>query len=123
MPIPLTVKELVVLAQAGALGRFLAVPKPIKVGWENRKQGPMADTELKAYNDKRLELLKEVGATLADGSREYTFPDGAREQFQTAHDELMAQTVELPGYPVSLADLKGELSEADLCLLEKFVKE
>lgn len=121
--ITMDLKELVALAQTGALGRFLATPKPVKVGWENRKLGPTADTELKAYNDRRLELLKDAGATLPEGSNEYVFPEGGREKFQVAYEELLAQSVELPGSPVAVTDLKGDLSESDLVLLEKFIKE
>lgn len=121
--ITITVGELVTLAQTGALGRFLSTPKPVKIGWENRKLGPTADAELKSYNDKRLELLKDVGATVPEGAREYSFPEGAREKFQTAHAELLEQSLELPASPVAITDLKGDLSENDLALLEKFLKE
>lgn len=122
--ITLTIGELVSLAQTGVLAKFLTTPKPIKIGWENRKIGPTADTELKAYNDKRLELLKEVGATLPEGAKEYVFPGTeALEKFKIELNELLAQTVDLPGMPVNFSDLKGDLSESDLNLLEKFIKD
>ena len=121
--IKLTVKQLVEATQSGALGRFLTLDKPIKVAWANRKQGPAATDELKLYDERRTALLKQHG-TLSEGAKEYTFADGEGEKFQSAHAELIAQTVELPGEPVKLADLgAGRLSEIDLSVLEAFLTE
>jgi hypothetical protein len=121
--IKLTVQQLVEAVQSGALGRLLALDKPIKVAWANRKQGTAATEELKSYDERRMALLKAHG-TLAEGATQYTFADGEADKFQAGHAELIAQTVELPGEPVKLADLgAGRLSEMDLSLLEAFLTE
>lgn len=119
--IKLTVRELLEATQTGAFGRFLAVPKPVSVSWANRKAGTSADAELKAFDERKQALLKEHGATLPDGAREYVFPDGAKEKYILAMDELLAQTVEVDASAVKVSDLRGDLSEADLSGLEKFV--
>ena len=121
--IKLTVKQLVEAVQSGALGRLLALDKPIKVAWANRKQGTSANDEIKAYDERRMVILKQHG-TLAEGAKEYTFAEGEAEKFAAAHMELIQQTVELPGEPVKLADLgAGRLSEIDLSALEPFLTE
>ena len=121
--IKLTVKQLIESVQSGALGRLLALNKPIKVAWANRKLGTSANDEIKAYDERRKVLLEQHG-TLVEGAQEYTFADGEGAKFQTAHLELIQQTVELPGEPVKLADLgAGRLSEIDLSVLEPFLTE
>jgi hypothetical protein len=119
--IKLTVRELLEVTQTGAFGRFLAIPKPVAVSWANRKAGSSADAELKAFDERKQALLKEYGATLPDGAREYAFPEGAKEKFIPAMDELLAQAVDIEAQPVKVSDLRGDLSEADLSRLEKFV--
>lgn len=121
--IKLTVKELLEVTQTGAFGRFLAIPKPVAVSWVNRKAGPSADAELKAFDERKQALLKEHGGTLPEGGNEYVFPDGAREKFVHAMDELLAQAVDVDAVPVKVTDLRGDLSEADLSRLEKFIAE
>jgi hypothetical protein len=121
--IALTVKQLIESVQSGALGRLLALDKPIKVAWTNRKLGTSANDEIKAYDERRMVILKQHG-TLAEGAKEYTFAEGEAEKFGAAHLELIQQTVELPGEPVKLADLgTGRLSELDLSVLEPFLTE
>lgn len=121
--IQITVRELVEVARSGAFGRFLAMPKPVAVSWANRKAGSSADAELRAFDERKQSLLKEHGATVTDGAREYSFPDGERDKYVAKMDELLAQAVEINATPVKLSDLRGDLSESDVIMLEKFIAE
>jgi len=122
--IRITVRQLRDCVATGAIQRFFAVDKPVRVTFANRKLGKAIDAEVKAYDEQRIALLRQYG-TLSDGEKDFVFAEGKRAEFDRAFEELLSQAVDdLPGEPVKFSDLgDGRLSEADLALLEPFLTE
>jgi len=130
--IKITVKQLIEVANSGALRRYLALEKPVSVAWKNRKQVVACDEEIKLYSEKQLALAQKFGTQDPANSNAYLFDVGVelspgeigpqRKAFAAAMEELVAQQVDtIPGELVSVALLSGKLAETDLCLLEPFL--
>jgi hypothetical protein len=127
MSIKITVKQLIDAATSGALGRYFALEKPIAATWKNRKQVEACNTELKAYDEKRIELCKKHGR-LAENNIYLFTGDGLDEKAQANFDaeilELWKQDVDsIPGEPVKIQTITGSLKETDAVLLEPFLTE
>lgn len=124
--ISLTVKQLIEATESragrpSALQSFFQCPKPASVSWTNRKLIASVNEELKLYHEHRIELCKKHGV-LNLKTNQYDFvTEAADSLFKNALADLQAQTVELTGCPVKIADLSGSLSEIDLALLEPFI--
>ena len=128
--IKITVKQLVEAATSGALGRYLALEKPVSVSWKNRKQIPACNEEVKLYQEKQLALAEKYGTKDPEKPNVFKFdpelPPGQQgpqlKAFNAAMEELLAQAVDtIPGEPVSVSLLGGKLAETDLLLLEPFL--
>ena len=131
--IKVTLKQLVEAAQSGAYQRFTAIRKTITAGHKNRKVPAAVQEELKHFDEARKALVEKCGGVLSEDKTRYDFdeakPEGEgglskAEEFAKGFEELLAQTVELPGEAIKLADLlDGGLLEADYALLEPWLME
>ena len=128
----LTVRQLVDASNAGALGRYLHLEKPMTISWKNRKQIAACDEELKLFQEKQLALAEKHGTKDPEKPNTFKFDVGTelkpeeigpqRKAFIAAMEELLNQPVDtIPGEPVSVQVLGGKLSEADMLLLEPFL--
>jgi NAD-specific glutamate dehydrogenase len=121
--IKVTLKQLVEAAQSGAYGRFAAIRKTITAGHKNRKMPVAVQEELKQFDESRQKLITQCDGVLAEDKTSYTF-NGKAEEFAKGFEELLAQSVDLPGEPTKLADLlDGGLCEGDYALLEPWLGE
>ena len=121
--IKVTLKQLVEAAQSGAYQRFTAIRKTITAGHKNRKVPAAVQEELKHFDEARKALVEKCGGVLSEDKTRYDFGDKS-EEFAKGFEELLAQTVELPGEAIKLADLlDGGLLEADYALLEPWLME
>ena len=130
MSITITVKNLTLAAQSGALARFFALDRPIQVAWKNRKQVSSTTEELKLYNEKLKALCEKYGTVDPTNPDVYRFDvddksvpagtDGPNKKlFIIARDELEAQVIDtIPGEPVKVSETVGSLKLADCELLE-----
>jgi hypothetical protein len=125
--IKLTVKQLIDAASSGALGRYFTLEKPVAVTWKNRKQVEACNAELKAYDEKRIELCKKHGRLAENNTYVFTgegLDPRAQANFDAEIQELWKQDVDsIPGDPVKIYSLKGSLTEVDASLLEPFLME
>jgi hypothetical protein len=130
--IKITVKQLIEASTSGALGRYLALEKPMTIAWKNRKQVSACNEEMKLYQEKQLALAEKYGTKDPEKPNVYLFDVGAelapgeggpqQKAFSAAMEELLAQPVDtIPGDPVSVQVLGGKLSETDLFYLEPFL--
>ena len=121
--IKVTLKQLVESAQSGAYARFAAIRKTITAGHKNRKVPAAVQEELKHFDEARKALVEKCGGVLSEDKSRYEFAEKA-EEFAKGVEELLAQTVELPGEAIKLADLlDGGLLEADYEPLVPFLTE
>jgi NAD-specific glutamate dehydrogenase len=121
--IKVTLKQLVEAAQSGAYQRFTAIRKTITAGHKNRKVPAAVQEELKHFDEARKALVEKCGGVLSEDKTHYDFAEKG-EEFAKGFEELLAQTVELPGEPIKLADLlDGGLLEADYAMLEPWLGE
>jgi hypothetical protein len=130
--IAITVKQLIEASSCGALGRYLALDKPIGVAWKNRGQIAACNAEVKLYQEKQVELATKHGTKDVENPNIFRFDVGlelkpgesgpAQKAFTEAMNELLAQPIDtIPGEPVSVQLLGGRLSETDLVTLEPFL--
>ena len=121
--IKVTLKQLVEAAQSGAYQRFTAIRKTITAGHKNRKMPAAVQEELKHFDEARKALVEKCGGVLSEDKTHYDFAEKG-EEFAKGFEELLAQTVELPGEAIKLADLlDGGLLETDYTLLEPWLQE
>jgi|WetSurMetagenome_2_1015567.scaffolds.fasta_scaffold14382_1 hypothetical protein len=121
--IKVKVSDFVSAMRGGALSRFLGVPKPVMVAWENRHLVGACNAEYRSVEEQRIDLCKKWGR-LDEESKDYVFDTPESEAgFRQDYQVLCDQIVSLPGRPVRLADLRGDLSETDLEVLEDFLEE
>ena len=107
----------------GAYQRFTAIRKTITAGHKNRKMPAAVQEELKHFDEARKALVEKCGGVLSEDKTHYDFAEKG-EEFAKGFEELLAQTVELPGEAIKLADLlDGGLLEADYALLEPWLTE
>jgi hypothetical protein len=131
----LTTKQLLVVVNtavvngAGSLARFFATAKPPAVAWTARKAPKMVDEALKEYREAERAIFERHGDPVKDDSGQVVSIQ-VRPDELAAHNaelaELHAQTIELPGEAITVAQLiKPELSEVDMAALEEagFLKE
>lgn len=117
------VSELVNAMRSGALGRLLNCPKPVKVSWDNRHMVGSCNAEHQAFEDQRIALCKKWGH-IDEETHDYAFDtEEAVEGFKREYDVLTSQVVSLAGRRVKVSDLRGDMSEVDLCELEAFLEE
>lgn len=124
--IKVTLKELVTIAQSGAYARFKSIRKTIPAGHINRKVPAAVQEELKQFDEARNKLVKQFGGVLSEeseGKSTYVFGEKF-DDFVKEFEELLSQTVELPGEAINRADLlDGGLIEEDHDLLTPFLAE
>jgi hypothetical protein len=108
----------------GAYARFAGIRKTITAGHKNRKMPAAVQEELNHFVKQRDDLVARFGGALNESKTNYVWPDDKQADAEKALAELMAQTVELPGDVMKLADLlDGGLLEADYDALEPFLTE
>jgi NAD-specific glutamate dehydrogenase len=121
--IKVTVKQLVEATQSGAYARFASIRKTITAGHKNRKMPTAVQEELKHFETARKALIEKCEGVMSEDKTRYEFAEKG-EDFAKGFEELLAQTVELPGEAIKLADLlDGGLLEGDYNLLEPFLTE
>ena len=130
MPITITVKNLALAAQSGALARFFALDRPVQVAWKNRKQVSSTTEELKLYSEKLKALCEKYGTVSPTNPDVYHFDvdnkdvpagtDGPNKKlFEAERAELEDQVVDtIPGDPVKITEISGGLKLADCELLD-----
>lgn len=131
----LTIKQLLVVVNAapvngaGSLARFFATAKPPAVAWAARKAPKVCEEAIKEYRDAERAIFERHGDPVKDDAGQVVRID-VRPAEMEAHNaelaELQAQTIELPGEAITVAQLiKPELSEVDMMALEEagFLKE
>ena len=128
--IQITVKQLAIASQSGALARFFALDRPIQVAWKNRKQVTACTEELKLYSDKLKALCEKYGTVSPSNPNVYAFDvddksiapgtEGPQKKlFEIARAELEAQVVDtIPGDPVKVSETVGTLKVSDCEILE-----
>lgn len=128
MSIKITLRQLINAGSSGALSRYFSLEKPVSVSWKNRKQAAVCEEEVnKNYNDRRIELCKKYGR-LDEKTNQYVFtgenlPEDALKNFETDINLLLNEEVEIPGVPVKVSMIQGNIRETDLQFLEPFLTE
>ena len=103
---------------APALQRLNAQPVKARIAFTLGKISRLIDPELKAYDEARVKLLKELGIVSDADPQRYELGDNA-EKFVAELNDLLAQEVEIDFRPVPFADIeKVEISAADVLALD-----
>ena len=130
MPITITLKQLALAVQSGALSRYFALDRPLQVAWKNRKQVSASETEYKLYQEKLQALCDKYGVKNAQNPNVYDFDVGdesvkpgeqgpKRKQFEAERQELDKQVIDdMPGEPVKVSEASGSLKTFDCEILE-----
>ena len=107
------------VSAAPALLRLSAQPVKARIAFHLSKVMRLVEPELKAYDEARIKLLKELGKPKADHPEQYEFLDGNAEKFVMELNELLAQEVALEFKPLPFADIEQlEISASDVIALD-----
>jgi len=130
MPITITVKQLALVIQSGALARFFALDRPLQVAWKNRKQVSTCEAEYKLYQEKLQALCDKYGTKHPQNPNVYEFDVGnedvkpgemgpQKKLFEQERATLEEQPItDIPGDPVKVSEASGTLKIIDCELLE-----
>jgi hypothetical protein len=130
MPITITVKQLALAVQSGALARFFAIDRPLQVAWKNRKQVSACETEYKLYQEKLTTLCERYGTKHPTNPNVYEFDkddptvvpgeEGPKKKLFNAEREILEEQIVdgIPGDPVKVSEASGFLKITDCEILE-----
>ena len=130
MPITITVKQLALATQSGALARFFALDRPLQVAWKNRKQVTVCETEHKLYQERLQALCEKYGAKHPENPNVYEFDVGnldvkpgesgpQKKLFEVERAKLEEQVIDdVPGDPVKVSETAGSLKLIDCQILD-----
>jgi hypothetical protein len=91
---------------------------PLKTGYWLGRIAKAAEAEMKTLEDARIKLVKRLGNEDAEGN--YTIPADSMEAFSKEINELLEESIELPGERIKLDSLPDgvKLSAIDLINLD-----
>ena len=127
MPITISLKQLALVTQSGALDRFFALDRPLQVAWKNRKQVSTCATEYKLYQEKLLALCEKHGTKHSQNPNFYEFdldnpdvkPGVVGPKKKLFEEERAALLVtDIPGDAVKVSEASGTLKTIDCERLE-----
>jgi hypothetical protein len=132
--IKVTLKELLqasdtnIVDNKGALARFYSSNKSSSPSerWEARKAPSICDETIKEFKVHEKEIYVKHGKNIVDASGNpiVVVPPENIEAFRKEYEELLSQTIELPGNKVKVSNLlTTSLSEIDMSVLEPWLTE
>lgn len=106
-----------IVDSAEAVVELLKVKFPIKISFALSKLATQLEPELKIYNDKRNEILKELGTPQEENSLSYNFTLENRLKFNEELDKLTDIDIKVDFQKIKIADL-GEIEIAPTLLVD-----
>jgi len=119
-------KILTILNEQANLTKLLELKLPVKVAYRLNKLSNKFDTEIKFYNDKRNELVKELGEKKLDAEGKETEQIEVKKEnlveYYKQINEMVEIETEVNYEPISISELGDMVIEPKL-LSETFFKE
>lgn len=118
----LTVRDILIAVDSGALKRLAQQPIPATGAWKLRRILRLLEAEYSAANAARLALMTEDNSIPVNGGQGRMVKPECAAAFEA--DPVFAQTVELNADPISLESLAGAtISAADMDLIAPVLAE
>lgn len=111
-----------IINQADNIGKLSEMKLPIKASYRINRIISKILPDIKQYNEKRLEVIKELGIADEKNPEVYNVPKEKLPEFTKQIEELLSIEVEIDLEPISIIEL-GEINIEPALLVEWLFKD